>query len=281
MGYEFDQAIAVTQRGEARYGVDFDAKWLIGPSINGGISLAAIANAISHQLGSHYPDPLALNGHYLSATSPGPAEVTVQVVRQGRRFATAFATLSQNVEGAAVTRTAVSATFGTLPDMPQPHAATAPTLAMPLTAPDVLPPHECVSVKDVPAEMLEFAPFMRQFKTCLEPDSVAWLQGHPTRRGLLQGWFRFGDDRPLDGLGLLLAVDSLPPVTLDLGMPGWAPTLELTAHIRARPEPGWAKIRHYTRTVEGSMFVQDCELWDAAGTLVAQSRQLALQPHHV
>ena len=82
----------------------------------------------------------------------------------------------------------------------------------------------------------------------------------------------------LHAIALLLVVDALPPVTFDLGMPGWAPTLKLTAHVRARPAPGWARVRHATRTIAGGCFEEDCEVWDAEGHLVAQSRQLALLP---
>ena len=96
-------------------------------------------------------------------------------------------------------------------------------------------------------------------------------------RGMLQGWFRLHDREP-DPLALLTAVDSLPPVTFDLGLPGWAPTLELTVHVRALPEPGWLKLRHATRNVAGGYFEEDCEVWDSAGRLVAQSRQLARMP---
>jgi hypothetical protein len=78
-----------------------------------------------------------------------------------------------------------------------------------------------------------------------------------------------------------MVVDALPPVTFDLGMPGWAPTLELTAHVRARPAPGWLKVRHATRNLAGGMFEEDCEVWDSTGRLVAQSRQLARQPRPV
>ena len=71
---------------------------------------------------------------------------------------------------------------------------------------------------------------------------------------------------------------SPPPVTFDLGRPGWAPTLELTVHVRAVPAPGWLRVSHRTRNVAGGMFEEDCEVWDSAGRLVAQSRQLAMQP---
>ncbi len=79
-------------------------------------------------------------------------------------------------------------------------------------------------------------------------------------------------------MALLLVVDALPPVTFDLGLPGWAPTLELTAHVRARPAEGWAIVRHATRNISGGHFEEDCEVWDSGGRLVAQSRQLALIP---
>jgi hypothetical protein len=77
---------------------------------------------------------------------------------------------------------------------------------------------------------------------------------------------------------LLLAVDTLPPVTFDLGMSGWAPTLELTAHVRARPAPGWLRIRVSTRNFAGGLLEEDAEVWDSRDRLVAQSRQLARAP---
>ena len=61
------------------------------------------------------------------------------------------------------------------------------------------------------------------------------------------------DGREPDPLMLLLAVDTLPPVSFDLGLPGWAPTLELTAHVRARPAPGWLRVRTSTRNLAGGL----------------------------
>jgi hypothetical protein len=122
------------------------------------------------------------------------------------------------------------------------------------------------------------APLLDRFGTLLDPATAMWAIGKPSRQGVIQGWFELADHRPLDPIALLMVVDALPPVTFDLGMPGWAPTLELTAHVRARPAPGWAVVRHCTRTVAGGMFEEDCEVWDSTGRLVAQSRQLALQP---
>ncbi len=49
-------------------------------------------------------------------------------------------------------------------------------------------------------------------------------------------------------------------------------------HVRAAPAPGWLRVRHATRNVAGGMLEEDAEVWDSAGRLVAQSRQLARLP---
>ena len=63
-----------------------------------------------------------------------------------------------------------------------------------------------------------------------------------------------------------------------LGIQGWAPTLELSAHVRARPTPGWLRVRVSTRNLAGGLLEEDAEVWDSSDRLVAQSRQLARVP---
>lgn len=66
---------------------------------------------------------------------------------------------------------------------------------------------------------------------------------------------------------------------LELGATG-STTIELTAHVRACPAPGWLACRVITHHVSGGYREEDVEAWDSAGTLVAQSRQLALVRRH-
>jgi hypothetical protein len=70
-------------------------------------------------------------------------------------------------------------------------------------------------------------------------------------------------------------VDALPPVTFNLGAPGWVPTLELTAYVRARPAPGPLQIRQRGRLVVDGRLDEVCDVWDSEGRLVAQATQLA------
>ena len=58
----------------------------------------------------------------------------------------------------------------------------------------------------------------------------------------------------------------------------WTPTVELTAHIRTNPAPGWLRCRFATRFVTAGFLEEDGEVWDRTGRLVGQSRQLALVP---
>jgi hypothetical protein len=74
---------------------------------------------------------------------------------------------------------------------------------------------------------------------------------------------------------LALAVDALPPVVFGLGARGWSPTVELSWLMRAAPGPGPLRVATRCRHVSGGWFDEDSEVWDTAGQLVAQSRQLA------
>ena len=143
-----------------------------------------------------------------------------------------------------------------------------------------IPPlEECVPGSMAPEEVRRMAPLMERFDLRFDPACVGWAMGAPSGNGHIQAWFRMADDHDVDPVGLLMVCDALPPVTFDLGRPGWAPTLELTrARTRGPRAPGWLRVSHRTRNVAGGMFEEDCEVWDSAERLVAQSRQLAMQP---
>jgi hypothetical protein len=280
MTFELDRGIAVTALTDGDFAADLDAGWVVGGGVNGGYLLAVVGNAVRERLAeTGHVDPFSVSAHFLSASAPGPAVVETRVVRAGGRFSTVAATLVQEVDGARIPRISTLATYGDLDaahDARSDAAAAALHLALPV--PDLPPREDCLLSSDAPEDVKRMAPLLERFGTLLDPATAMWAVGKPSRRGLIQGWFALADHRPLDPIALLMVVDALPPVTFDLGMPGWAPTLELTAHVRAKPAPGWAIVRHYTRTVAGGLFEEDCEVWDSAGTLVAQSRQLALQP---
>jgi len=263
---EFDRDTRVTADGDGSYAAELAPGWLVGAGVNGGYLLATIGTALRAALPGK-PDPLAISAHYLSASAPGSAAITVDVRRDGGSVATAAADLRQGD----VARISALATYGDLDLLGDDVRTTA-------EQPELPDPDRCVPAALAPEEVRRMAPLMERFDLRFHPDHVGWAVGEPSGRGELAAWFRLADGREPDPISLLLTVDALPPVTFDLGMPGWAPTIELTAHVRAKPAPGWLKVRHATRNMAGGLFEEDCEVWDSAGRLVAQARQLARQP---
>ena len=81
-----------------------------------------------------------------------------------------------------------------------------------------------------------------QFALSLDPETAMWGVGKPSGKGRMRGWIRFKDGREPDALSLLFFLDALPPVAFDLGLLGWAPTLEFSGHVRAEPAPGWLQV---------------------------------------
>lgn len=274
---EFDRGTAVTARPgvPSVYDADLDGGWRIGGGINGGLLLALVGNALRQELGSGeggHPDPLSISAYYLSAARPGPAEVRTETVRRGRGVSTGAASLFQHADdGAPVERLRVLASYGDL-------SRAEGDVRTSATPPEMPPPEQCVSTEHAPPDFLTQAALLERLDLRLDPACVGWALGKPSGQGRIQGWLRLADGRQPDPLMLLLAADALPPVTFDLGLFGWTPTLELTVHVRARPVPGWLRVVHSTRNLAGGFLEEDAEVWDESGRLVAQSRQLAAVP---
>ena len=266
MQAEFDVDTTVTPAGEDRYAAQLAPGWKVGGGLNGGYQLAVLGTAISTHLADK-PDPVAVSAYFLSAAEAGPATIDVEVKRAGGRMSTVAAELKQGD----ATRLSVLATYSDLDRFDGDVRTTA-------TEPDLPPLEECVGRADVPSYVLEMAPLMSRFDMRFPREQAGWTTGEPSGVGRFQAWFRLEGEREPDPLALLLVLDALPPVTFDLGLMGWAPTIELSAHVRAKPAPGWLKVQHHTRNLAGGMFEEDCEVWDSTGRLVAQSRQLALAP---
>jgi acyl-CoA thioesterase len=272
---EFDRGIALQQRADqpTTYDGELDAGWKVGAGINGGLLLAVVGNALKQVfLDEGHPDPVSISAYYLSASRSGPVALETEVIRRGRTMSTGQVSLFQAEDsGARVERVRAIATYGDLDALP----GDVHTTATPPELPDLA---HCVGTDLAPADFRAMASLLDRFDLRLDPACVGWALGEPSKRGIIRGWLRLADGREPDPLMLLLAVDALPPVTFDLGLPGWAPTLELTVHLRARPAPGWLRVVHSTRNFAGGFLEEDAEVWDSDGRLVAQSRQLAKAP---
>ena len=258
----FAAATAVTDRGDGTYAVDIADGWEIAGNANGGYLLAIAARAVTVATGR--PDPVTMTAHFLAPGRPGPATVTVDALRAGGRHSTAFFTL------AAADRTLLAG-IATTTDL----GSNAGPLLVDVAPPDLPPPDDCVLL--VPADPLP-PPFVGKVEVRLHPDDAPF-RGTPSGVARMRGWFRLRDGEELDSIALVQAVDAFPPTSFNASLPvSWTPTVELTAHVRRHACDGWLACAFSTRNIAGGYLETDGEIWDEAGSLVAQSRQLQLVP---
>ncbi|MFI9490270.1 thioesterase family protein [Streptomyces halstedii] len=267
---EFDRDTAVTLREKGVYDAELSAGWTIIQAVNGGYLLAMLGRALSDAL--PHSDPFSVSAHYLTASAPGPAVIRTQTVRTGRTLSTGQASLFQYAEdGTEVERIRVLATYGDLDGLTDEVRTSA--------EPPAIPPREdCLGPGDGPAPIPGSSAITERLDIKLDPATVGWAVGAPSGKGEMRGWFGLADGRDPDPFSLLLTVDALPPTAFELGLKGWTPTIELTTHIRCRPAPGPLRVSITTRNLAGGFLEEDAEVWDSAGRLVAQSRQLARAP---
>jgi hypothetical protein len=247
-----------------RWAADVPSGWDIAGNANGGYLLAIAARAMVGQLGR--PDPVSVTGHYLSPGQVGPLDVEVTTVREGRRFSTARAEITS--EGKPVLSTI--GTFGDLSDAGEP-------IRVQGSPPDLPPPSECMGMPALGEG--EVPSFMNRVDLRLHPEDTGFARGEPSGEARVRGWFSLPGGEPVDTIALLCALDAFPPTIFNADLPlGWVPTLEFTAHLRGRPAPGPLAAEFTTRFVTGGFLEEDGLIWDGQGTLVGQSRQLALLP---
>lgn len=255
-------ATAVRSLGHGRWTGQIEPGWDIAGNANGGYVLGTAVRAMTEAVGR--PDPVTVTAHFLAPGRPGPVDIEVQVVKEGRRLATASSLLSAGDRPLL----AVLGTFG--------HLDRADSVLVDGDPPDLPPPDACVLMA---ATDTFPPPFMGKVELRLHPDDAGFLAGPGSGLALVRGWFRLHHDEPIDPLGLILASDAFPPTVFNANLPvAWTPTLELTVHLRAWPAPGWLRCRFSTRFITGGFLEEDGEVWDSDGRLVAQSRQLALVP---
>ncbi|WP_067452936.1 thioesterase family protein [Actinomadura macra] len=255
----FGDATAVERTGEGRYKTVLHGDYGFAEAINGGYLMAVLDRAAIDA--SPHAHPVSTAATFLRVAGPGPAEVIVEPRKTGRTAATSLVTLVQ--DGRRVVDALI--TTGTL------DAGTEASWAGPHPVPSIPPLEECTDFLTTAGEQ----GFAGQIDMRFDAATMGWMGGHPSGSPEIRAWFRLRDPHEPDAFALALAVDALPPVALNLGAKGWAPTVELTWHMRAVPAPGWLSLHGTGRLLSGGWFDEEVEVWDSTGRLVAQSRQIA------
>jgi len=258
----FTDATAVRPIGEGRFAANVHEGWDIGGNANGGYLLAIATRAMAEVVGR---PPLTVTAHYLRPAPAGPCEIDVSSVRFGRRLATAIATLS--MDGKPTLQL-----LGSFAEQ-QPGG---PSKQM--EDPIDLPPYDDCVEAPAPTEG-PLPALMQNIDLRLRPADGGFRIGQPSGRAEISGWFSLLDDEEVDAIALMLVADAFPPPVFNSGLSvAWVPTVELTVHVRGVPAPGPLRCSFRSRFIHDGLLDEEGEMWDSTGTLVCQSRQIALTP---
>ena len=258
----FDADTAVEKLGEGRFAAAMSERWWVGKGPNGGYVAAVILKAIEASA-SPARAPRSLTVHFLEAPAAGPVEVAVAVEREGGRASFLSARLTQAGKTRATALAVLSENWSDegFSEAEMPEAGE---------------PGELHTLD--PAN--EGRPNMLQNYRLRPALGERAFSGGPARNG---AWIRTREPRLLDApLAATLLDTWFPAPFVKLDGPRGAPTIDYTVHFRSPLPPAGATpedaylIAFRSSTARHGFFEEDGELWSADGTLLAQSRQLAL-----
>lgn len=281
---DFDRATALTSLGGGRYAGEVEDGWGAPPGPNGGYLAAIVTRAMQAHFAPEGERQLrSLSLHYLRPARPGEVEVEVETVRDGKRFSTLRATVHQGGKE-------IITALGAFSTRGLPTAATW-TPGLPAVAPAPGRDAERIPPSDYSRDAAAWIDPTPEMPSIVHRVKVApRLGGTPfSGRELAPGeavetggWVELPAPRAIDAVYVALLTDVWWPPSLEpLTAPAVAPTIDLTIHIRADLPPEGLPDqpvlgRFVTAAAVNGTMEEDGELYLADGTLLAQSRQLAL-----
>jgi acyl-CoA thioesterase len=253
------------------FGAEVAPDWRAGRGPHGGYLAAMLLRALVESVADADRAPRSLTIHYARAPRPGPVQISTVLEREGRSLSTLSARMHQGGELVALVLAAFSVPWG---------GAEIDDARMP----DVEPPDP--SREGV--KLIEHGGPEMARHIILQPR----IQGRPFAGAgqpmEIRGWLGLAERRPIDALSLAFFSDALIPAPfMHLSEPAAVPTVDLTVHFRertpraaaGRSEPDPLELcLAITRTelIHDGFFVEDGAIWASDGTLLAQSRQLAI-----
>ena len=219
MDFEFDRGIAV--RGRRHRGSTpptLDRGWVVGGGLNGGYLLAVIGNAIRAELADVGPARPDQRERLLPHARPRPAPPSC-----GCGGSASVGSAPRSRPAWSSSRTAPRSSGSPCSASSARWTGCRPRSSARSRRPTCLPSRTASRRGSRPRRCAGSRPCWSGSAPASTRRTSAGRSGKPSGTGLIQGWFKLADDRPLDPIALLLVVDALPPVTFDLGLPGLGP----------------------------------------------------------
>jgi acyl-CoA thioesterase len=239
-----------------RWRAHVSERWWVVRGPFGGYLSAMVMRAMLLAVDDPARRPRSLTVHFVHPPEAGPAEVCATVERTGRAATTVSLRLEQDGQPVALALGSCATWRDGEPEWAEAAMPEAPA------------PEACRRLERNGA----MPPFHDQF-------DIRWVEGVPEGQARNLAWLRTDPPRALDHLALTALSDGwLPAAFSKLGRLVAAPTVDLTVHFRAPlATPGeWVLADYRSRFSAGGAWEEDGDLWAADGTLLAQSRQLAL-----
>lgn len=260
--WSFMASLAATALRESRvvgrYDVELDAEWTANGHCTAGHLASVLTRAVLLDPRAPFPVVVALTVRYLQVVPPGHATVDVDLL--GNSTGHAEWSVTMHAGG----QLCVAALISAGAHHPAPDGRAPP--------PEIPAQDRCVLL---PTQAPGFdLPVMGILSQSADPAGLTWLGGEPSGRGLAQGWVRFHGGSAPDVVDLVAALDSLPTATFDLGLRGWAATVDLSTHVLGVPAPGPLRLRRRVRETAGDLVTLTYDVWDAESSLVATGLQL-------
>lgn len=267
----FDRDTAVQRQSgsasEALFTAEVSPDWRAGRGPHGGYLAAMLLRALTETVADAARAPRSLTIHYPRAPDPGPVSIHTVIERAGRSLSTVSARMERDGSLCALALAAFSVPWSA-PEIAE--------MRMPAVAPPD-PAREAGTLRVAGAP-----PFTRHLVFQQRVGSVPFSGSE--RPMEIAGWLGLADQRLIDPLSLAFFSDALfPPVLVRLAQPAVCPTVDLTVHFRSAPNSAPAAdaselcfARFRSDAVHEGFFEEDGVIWAADGSVLAQSRQLAI-----
>jgi acyl-CoA thioesterase len=249
------------------FAAEVSPEWRAGRGPHGGYLAAMLTRALVAAVAEPDRAPRSLTIHFARAPAAGGVRIAVAIERRGRSLSTVSARMTQEGKLIALALAAFSVAW----DGPE-----ISTMAMP-EVPAADPRERAGAFIEEGAP-----PFTRHI--VIQPRLGGVPFANEEQPMEVTGWLGLVEDHPVDAAMLAFLSDALIPAPfMRTSEPVAAPTIDLTVHFRvamprtADPDPReMCLVRTRTRSIHDGFFDEDGWIWAADGTLLAQSRQLAI-----
>ena len=257
---KFAQDSAVTPLGDGLFEVEISKDWWGHGGPHGGYMAALMLRAFTAHVDEPERLPKSMTCHFMRPPSLGRAVIHVTTERAGRGVSFLSARLLQDN----VPFITALAAYGFEREGAINYSSPAPAVP---AAEDIPPPPAASRTRTFFGQL--------EYRACLGARVYSGAD-----EAMIGGWIKLSDEAEVDAPALTLFGDAWPASA-------WvrqteptrsSPTMDMTFHFRNHipADTTWVLARMRSTTSAHGFFEEDGELWAPDGTLLLQTRQLAL-----